>query len=150
MARESWEERQGSRTGPGCLGASFTLHSWPSSTRCSRNRDYDDIDDDDPFNPQAWRMAAHNPPRGQLHSFCSYSSGLGSQTSLQPPAQTISNAPVSEYMYGLHTHPGWVALPGQHVGWGPQCRVVGGRHPRPPVVPTTATGCLEGRPPGSI
>ncbi|PNI32565.1 LOW QUALITY PROTEIN: TTYH2 isoform 3 [Pan troglodytes] len=64
----------------------------------TRNRDYDDIDDDDPFNPQAWRMAAHNPPRGQLHSFCSYSSGLGSQTSLQPPAQTISNAPVSEYM----------------------------------------------------
>lgn len=65
----------------------------------SRDRDYDDIDSDDPFNPQARRMAAHNPPRGQLRSFCSYSSGLGSQTSLQPPAQTISNAPVSEYMY---------------------------------------------------
>ncbi|ELK12405.1 protein tweety homolog 2 isoform X3 [Pteropus alecto] len=64
----------------------------------TRDRDYDDIDDDDPFNPQARRIAAHNPPRGQLHSFCSYSSGMGSQTSLQPPAQTISNAPVSEYM----------------------------------------------------
>uniref|UniRef100_A0A8C9AQ27 Protein tweety homolog n=1 Tax=Prolemur simus TaxID=1328070 RepID=A0A8C9AQ27_PROSS len=64
----------------------------------TRNRDYDDIDDEDPFNPQARRIAAHNPPRGQLRSFCSYSSGLGSQTSLQPPAQTISNAPVSEYM----------------------------------------------------
>ncbi|KAF6300075.1 tweety family member 2 [Rhinolophus ferrumequinum] len=64
----------------------------------TRDRDYEDIDDDDPFNPQARRIAAHNPPRGQLHSFCSYSSGLGSQTSLQPPAQTISNAPVSEYM----------------------------------------------------
>ncbi|XP_006886299.1 PREDICTED: protein tweety homolog 2 [Elephantulus edwardii] len=64
----------------------------------TRNRDYDDIDDDDPFNPQARRIAAHNPPRGPLHSFCSYSSGLGSQTSLHPPAQTISNAPVSEYM----------------------------------------------------
>uniref|UniRef100_A0A8P0PHF0 Protein tweety homolog n=1 Tax=Canis lupus familiaris TaxID=9615 RepID=A0A8P0PHF0_CANLF len=64
----------------------------------TRNRDYDDIDSDDPFNPQARRIAAHNPPRGQLRSFCSYSSGLGSQTSLQPPAQTISNAPVSEYM----------------------------------------------------
>ncbi|XP_045840512.1 protein tweety homolog 2 [Meles meles] len=64
----------------------------------TRDRDYDDIDSDDPFNPQARRMAAHNPPRGQLRSFCSYSSGLGSQTSLQPPAQTISNAPVSEYM----------------------------------------------------
>uniref|UniRef100_A0A8D1SY68 Protein tweety homolog n=1 Tax=Sus scrofa TaxID=9823 RepID=A0A8D1SY68_PIG len=64
----------------------------------TRDRDYDDIDDDDPFNPQAQRIAAHNPSRGQLRSFCSYSSGLGSQTSLQPPAQTISNAPVSEYM----------------------------------------------------
>ncbi|XP_007958077.1 protein tweety homolog 2 [Orycteropus afer afer] len=64
----------------------------------TRDRDYGDIDDDDPFNPQARRIATHNPPRGPLHSFCSYSSGLGSQTSLQPPAQTISNAPVSEYM----------------------------------------------------
>ncbi|XP_003464953.1 protein tweety homolog 2 isoform X3 [Cavia porcellus] len=64
----------------------------------ARDRDYDDIDDDDPFNPQARRIATHNPPRGQLHSFCSYSSGLGSQSSLQPPTQTISNAPVSEYM----------------------------------------------------
>nr|XP_020668796.1 protein tweety homolog 2 [Pogona vitticeps] len=64
----------------------------------SRDRDYDDIDEEDPFNPQAQRIAAHNPNRGQLRSFCSYSSSLGSQTSLQPPAQTISNAPVSEYM----------------------------------------------------
>ncbi|XP_042529812.1 protein tweety homolog 2 [Dipodomys spectabilis] len=64
----------------------------------ARDRAYDDMDDDDPFNPQARRIAAHNPPRGQLHSFCSYSSGLGSQSSLHPPAQTISNAPVSEYM----------------------------------------------------
>ncbi|KAG8129230.1 hypothetical protein E2320_015938 [Naja naja] len=64
----------------------------------SRDRDYDDIDEEDPFNPQARRIAAHNPNRGQLRSFCSYSSSLGSQTSLQPPAQTISNAPVSEYM----------------------------------------------------
>lgn len=87
----------GSRPGLHCLGASCTPHGRPCP---SRDRDYDDIDDDDPFNPQARRIAAHNPPRGQLHSFCSYSSGLGSQTSLQPPAQTISNAPVSEYMYG--------------------------------------------------
>uniref|UniRef100_A0A8D0BCC9 Protein tweety homolog n=1 Tax=Salvator merianae TaxID=96440 RepID=A0A8D0BCC9_SALMN len=64
----------------------------------SRDREYDDIDEEDPFNPQARRIAAHNPSRGQLRSFCSYSSSLGSQTSLQPPAQTISNAPVSEYM----------------------------------------------------
>ncbi|XP_012588442.1 PREDICTED: protein tweety homolog 2 [Condylura cristata] len=75
-----------------CVGP----RAWKSFT--TRDRDYDDIDDDDPFNPQARRIATHIPPRGPLHSFCSYSSGLGSQTSLQPPAQTISNAPVSEYM----------------------------------------------------
>ncbi|XP_057392198.1 protein tweety homolog 2 isoform X3 [Balaenoptera acutorostrata] len=74
-----------------CMGPGAWKHF------ATRDRDYDDIDDD-PFNPQARRIPAHNPPRGQLRSFCSYSSGLGSQTSLQPPAQTISNAPVSEYM----------------------------------------------------
>ncbi|KAB0400677.1 hypothetical protein E2I00_008302, partial [Balaenoptera physalus] len=74
-----------------CMGPGAWKHF------ATRDRDYDDIDND-PFNPQARRIAAHNPPRGQLRSFCSYSSGLGSQTSLQPPAQTISNAPVSEYM----------------------------------------------------
>ncbi|XP_038613072.1 protein tweety homolog 2 [Tachyglossus aculeatus] len=63
-----------------------------------RERDYDDIDEDDPFNPQARRLAGHQVPRGHLRSYCSYSSSLGSQTSLQPPAQTVSNAPVSEYM----------------------------------------------------
>ncbi|XP_065503868.1 protein tweety homolog 2 [Caloenas nicobarica] len=63
-----------------------------------RDRDYDDMDEEDPFNPQARRMAAHAPVRGQLRSFCSYSSSLGSQSSLHPPAQTVSNAPVSEYM----------------------------------------------------
>ncbi|XP_028675897.1 protein tweety homolog 2 [Erpetoichthys calabaricus] len=64
----------------------------------SRDNNYDDIDEEDPFNPQARRIAAHNPARGQMHSFCSYSSSMGSQSSLQPPAQTVSNAPVSEYM----------------------------------------------------
>ncbi|KAM4692424.1 protein tweety homolog 2 [Rhinophrynus dorsalis] len=65
----------------------------------ARDRDYDDIDEEDPFNPQARRIAVHNPNRGQLRSFCSYSSSLGSQASLQPPAaQTVSNAPVAEYM----------------------------------------------------
>ncbi|XP_069728354.1 protein tweety homolog 2 isoform X3 [Phaenicophaeus curvirostris] len=63
-----------------------------------RDRDYDDMDEEDPFNPQARRIATHHPTRGQLRSFCSYSSSLGSQSSLHPPAQTISNAPVSEYM----------------------------------------------------
>ncbi|XP_070336132.1 protein tweety homolog 2 isoform X1 [Odocoileus virginianus] len=74
-----------------CLGPG----AWKHCAR--RDRDYDDIDDDDPFNPQARRIAAHSPSRGQLRSFCSYSSGLGSQGSLHP-TQTVSNAPVSEYM----------------------------------------------------
>uniref|UniRef100_A0AAR2JHK0 Protein tweety homolog n=1 Tax=Pygocentrus nattereri TaxID=42514 RepID=A0AAR2JHK0_PYGNA len=50
----------------------------------SRDRDYDDIDEEDPFNPQARRMASYNPSRANVHSFCSYSSSLGSQSSLQP------------------------------------------------------------------
>ncbi|XP_043941068.1 protein tweety homolog 2 [Protopterus annectens] len=71
-------------------------HVWKNFALGDRN--YDDIDEEDPFNPQARRIAAHNPNRGQMHSFCSYSSSLGSQTSLHPPAQAVSNAPVSEYM----------------------------------------------------
>ncbi|KAM9296783.1 protein tweety homolog 2 [Gastrophryne carolinensis] len=64
----------------------------------ARERDYNDIDEEDPFNPQARRIAVHNPNRGQVTSFCSYSSSLGSQASLQPPAPAVSNAPVAEYM----------------------------------------------------
>uniref|UniRef100_A0A672NRY6 Protein tweety homolog n=1 Tax=Sinocyclocheilus grahami TaxID=75366 RepID=A0A672NRY6_SINGR len=62
------------------------------------NRDYDDIDDGDPFNPQSRRMASHHSHQGNMHSFCSYSSSIGSQTSLQPPTQAVTNAPLSEYM----------------------------------------------------
>ncbi|XP_008939224.1 PREDICTED: protein tweety homolog 2-like, partial [Merops nubicus] len=29
-----------------------------------RERDYDDMDEEDPFNPQARRIATHNPARG--------------------------------------------------------------------------------------
>ncbi|CAB1313176.1 unnamed protein product, partial [Coregonus sp. 'balchen'] len=66
-------------------------------------RDYDDIDEGDPFNPQPRRMTTHNPNHAtNMHSFCSYSSSVGSQSSLHPPAvqtaQDVSNAPVSEYM----------------------------------------------------
>ncbi|XP_048089755.1 protein tweety homolog 2 isoform X1 [Alosa alosa] len=66
----------------------------------NRERDYDDIDEEDPFNPSARRMTGHTPgAHGNMHSFCSYSSSMGSQTSLHPPpTQTVSNAPVSEYM----------------------------------------------------
>lgn len=60
-----------------------------------RDRDYDDIDEEDPFNPTR-RFNAYNPSRAQVHSFCSYSSSMGSQTSLQPPPQATSSTP--EYM----------------------------------------------------
>ncbi|XP_062387918.1 protein tweety homolog 2-like isoform X1 [Sardina pilchardus] len=65
----------------------------------SRDRDYDDIDEEDPFNPQARRMAPYNPNRSHIHSFCSYSSSLSSQNSLHPPPQAAtSSAATSEYM----------------------------------------------------
>ncbi|XP_013865934.1 protein tweety homolog 2 isoform X2 [Austrofundulus limnaeus] len=64
----------------------------------SRERDYDDIDEEDPFNPRARRMGSQNPNHANMHSFCSYSSSMGSQTSLHPPAPTVSNAPMPEYM----------------------------------------------------
>lgn len=63
-----------------------------------RERDYDDIDEEDPFNPRARRIASQNPNLTNMHSFCSYSSSMGSQNSLHPPAPALSNAPVSEYM----------------------------------------------------
>ncbi|KAM6951837.1 protein tweety homolog 2 isoform 2-T2 [Aplochiton taeniatus] len=66
----------------------------------SRERDYDDMDEEDPFNPRARRPGSQsNPNHTNVHSFCSYSSSMGSQSSLPPPAaQAVSNAPVSEYM----------------------------------------------------
>lgn len=63
-----------------------------------RDREYDDIDEEDPFNPQARRMS-YNPRRSNIHSFCSYTSSLGSQASLHPPPQSASNVvPPPEYM----------------------------------------------------
>ncbi|XP_031428958.1 protein tweety homolog 2-like isoform X2 [Clupea harengus] len=65
----------------------------------SRDKEYDDIDEEDPFNPQARRMAPYNPNRAHIHSFVSFSSSLGSQNSLQPPPQAAtSSATTSEYM----------------------------------------------------
>uniref|UniRef100_A0A3B4Z6C1 Protein tweety homolog n=1 Tax=Stegastes partitus TaxID=144197 RepID=A0A3B4Z6C1_9TELE len=63
-----------------------------------RERDYDDIDEEDPFNPRARRIGSQNPNHTNMHSFCSYSSSMGSQSSLHPPAPAVSNAPMSEYM----------------------------------------------------
>uniref|UniRef100_A0A674PE92 Protein tweety homolog n=1 Tax=Takifugu rubripes TaxID=31033 RepID=A0A674PE92_TAKRU len=62
-----------------------------------RERDYDDIDEEDPFNPRARRVGPQNPNLTNMHSFCSYSSSMGSQSSLQPPAPAVSTAPVSDY-----------------------------------------------------
>lgn len=63
-----------------------------------RERDYGDIDEEDPFNPRARRTNSQTPNHTNLQSFCSYSSSLGSQTSIHPPAPAVSNAPLSEYM----------------------------------------------------
>ncbi|XP_029697281.1 protein tweety homolog 2 isoform X2 [Takifugu rubripes] len=62
-----------------------------------KERDYDDIDEEDPFNPRARRVGPQNPNLTNMHSFCSYSSSMGSQSSLQPPAPAVSTAPVSDY-----------------------------------------------------
>ncbi|XP_035511157.1 protein tweety homolog 2-like [Morone saxatilis] len=64
----------------------------------SRDKEYDDIDEEDPFNPQA-RRPSYNLRRSNIHSFCSYTSSLGSQASLHPPPQSASNVvPPPEYM----------------------------------------------------
>ncbi|XP_034046772.1 protein tweety homolog 2-like [Thalassophryne amazonica] len=64
----------------------------------SRDREYDDVDEEDPFNPQAQEIP-YDPRRSNIHSFCSHSSSLGSQSSLPPPPQSASNlTPPPEYM----------------------------------------------------
>ncbi|XP_053707870.1 protein tweety homolog 2-like isoform X4 [Synchiropus splendidus] len=64
----------------------------------SREKEYDDIDEEDPFNPQARRLS-YNPRRSDIHSFCSYSSSIGSQAGLQLPPPSASNVlPAPEYM----------------------------------------------------
>nr|XP_057905781.1 protein tweety homolog 2-like isoform X1 [Doryrhamphus excisus] len=64
----------------------------------SRDKEYDDIDEEDPFNPQARRMS-YNQRGSNVHSFCSYTSSVGSQASLHPPPQSASNVlPPPEYM----------------------------------------------------
>ncbi|XP_054655808.1 protein tweety homolog 2 isoform X2 [Dunckerocampus dactyliophorus] len=62
----------------------------------SREQDYDDMDDEDPFNPRRNRVGSQN--QANMHSFCSYSSSMGSQNSLQPPAPPpLSSAPMGDY-----------------------------------------------------
>ncbi|XP_076856639.1 protein tweety homolog 2 isoform X1 [Brachyhypopomus gauderio] len=68
----------------------------PRAWRQITARDYEDIEEDDPFNPRARRLT---PQQGNLHTFCSYRSSLGSHNSLHPPAvPPASNATVTEYM----------------------------------------------------
>ncbi|KAJ0016327.1 hypothetical protein NQD34_014617 [Periophthalmus magnuspinnatus] len=63
-----------------------------------RSRDYGDIDEEDPFNPRARRMNSQTP-NTNLQSLCSYSSSLGSQTSIhRPPPTATTTAPMAEYM----------------------------------------------------
>ncbi|KAM4597909.1 LOW QUALITY PROTEIN: protein tweety homolog 2-like [Polymixia lowei] len=63
----------------------------------SRDRDYDDIDEEDPFNPQAQRMSYIR--QVNIHSFCSFTSSLASEGSLHAAPPSASNvAPSSEYM----------------------------------------------------
>uniref|UniRef100_UPI00358FC020 protein tweety homolog 2 isoform X2 n=1 Tax=Myxine glutinosa TaxID=7769 RepID=UPI00358FC020 len=57
-----------------------------------RNSHYEDVEED-----EICRTACGNTRRPPLPSFYSYSS-FGSQTSIQPTSQSITNAPVSEYM----------------------------------------------------
>ncbi|XP_031670051.1 protein tweety homolog 2-like isoform X2 [Oncorhynchus kisutch] len=64
----------------------------------SRDRAYDDIDEEDPFNPQARHMTFNPSRASHVHSFCSYSSSLDSQASPHPPSQTAAILPTSEYM----------------------------------------------------
>ncbi|XP_053269837.1 protein tweety homolog 2 isoform X3 [Pleuronectes platessa] len=64
----------------------------------SREQDYDDIDEEDPFNPRVRRAVSQNPTLPNMHTFCSYTSSMGSQSSLHPPAPAVSTAPMSEYM----------------------------------------------------
>ncbi|PIO34219.1 hypothetical protein AB205_0094600, partial [Aquarana catesbeiana] len=81
---------------------SFTaaICSLPRAWKRFQNRDldYDDMDEDDPFNPQARREILRTAGRPHLPSFYSYSSSCGSHNSLRVSAPPISNAPVSQYM----------------------------------------------------
>uniref|UniRef100_A0A3Q2XUR2 Protein tweety homolog n=1 Tax=Hippocampus comes TaxID=109280 RepID=A0A3Q2XUR2_HIPCM len=64
-----------------------------------RDKEYDDMDEEDPFNPGARRLSS-DPRRSTVHSFCSYTSSAGSQASVHPPAPQAASGvpPAPEYM----------------------------------------------------
>lgn len=76
----------------------LAVHFLPAPSS-HRDREYDDIDEEDPFNPQARRIS-YNSRRSNIHSFCSFTSSLDSQASHQPSHhQSASNVmPPPEYM----------------------------------------------------
>ncbi|XP_030051280.1 protein tweety homolog 1 isoform X1 [Microcaecilia unicolor] len=82
------------------LAFTTSICSLPRACKRFQNRDldYDDMDEDDPFNPQARRQAQRVVGRPHLPSSHSYRSSCGSRNSLQGMALPISNAPVSQYM----------------------------------------------------
>ncbi|XP_019740395.1 protein tweety homolog 2-like [Hippocampus comes] len=77
------------------LGAIF--RAWTQMG--SRDKEYDDMDEEDPFNPGARRLSS-DPRRSTVHSFCSYTSSAGSQASVHPPAPQAASGvpPAPEYM----------------------------------------------------
>ncbi|XP_029441254.1 protein tweety homolog 1 isoform X3 [Rhinatrema bivittatum] len=82
------------------LAFTTSICSLPRACKHFQNRDsdYDDMDEDDPFNPQARRQALRVAGRPPLPSFYSHGGSCGSRTSLRGTAPPISNAPVSQYM----------------------------------------------------
>ncbi|XP_051904107.1 protein tweety homolog 2-like isoform X2 [Hippocampus zosterae] len=77
------------------LGAIF--RAWTQMG--SRDKEYDDTDEEDPFNPGA-RRPSSNPRRSNVHSFCSYTGSAGSQAGVYPPAPqaAVGVPPAPEYM----------------------------------------------------
>lgn len=76
----------------------LTRLSLPLRPVSPREKEYDDIDEEDPFNPEPRRIS-YNPRRSNIQSFCSYTSSMSSQASLPAPPQTASNVlPPPEYM----------------------------------------------------
>lgn len=81
-----------------CLGCAPQRINVPSLPVSPREKEYDDIDEEDPFNPEARRIS-YNSRRSNIQSFCSYTSSMSSQASLPTPPQTASNVlPPPEYM----------------------------------------------------
>uniref|UniRef100_H3DAD1 Protein tweety homolog n=1 Tax=Tetraodon nigroviridis TaxID=99883 RepID=H3DAD1_TETNG len=58
-----------------------------------KERAYDDMDEEDPFNPR--RVGSQNPNLTNVRSVCSYSSSLGSQSGREPSGRCLRRAPAA-------------------------------------------------------